>query len=450
METGGNAVLSGRLWDSLLRLAGPMFVSMVLQNAQSLIDLFWVGRLGSDAVAALAISGTLLMMLFPAVMGLSTGTVAIVARAIGGGRDEEASSIAGQSLGFAVGCGVFLGAAGWLWAGPLCRMLGAVYPVADLGAQYLGISFVGSFTMFVLFIGNSILQAAGNTMIPMYAMLLANLLNLVLDPVLIFGWAGVPALGVAGAAWATVISQGVAAAWVFYVLHTGVSGVRVGLKHWRPNPSLWWRLLRVGLPSSGQMLTRSLMNLVLMRVVAHFGMVAVAAYGIGMRFHMIVLMPAFVLGNAAAVLVGQNLGAGKPDRAVGAAWLAVAIDVVLMIGSALILVLFARPLVAMFDKHPDVVRTGVAYLRIVSPFHLFAAFSIVLGRALQGAGETVSPMVMTIIGLWLFQVPLAMILPRFFAVQSNGVWWAISVALAVHGLMVTAWFSRGAWKTQRV
>lgn len=450
MGTGENTVVTGRLWKSLLGLAGPMFVSMVLQNAQSLIDLFWVGRLGSGAVAALAVSGTMLMMLFPAVMGLSTGTVAIISRAIGGGREEEASSVAGQSMGFAVGCGIVLGLAGWFWAGELCEMLGAKGPVVALGEEYLGISFLGSFTVFVLFIGNSILQAAGNTVIPMYAMLAANLINLALDPVLIFGWFGMPAMGVRGAAWATVVSQAVAASWVLHVLHAGVGGVRLASRHWRPDPGLWWRLMRVGLPSSGQMLTRSLMNVVLMRVVAGFGMVAVAAYGIGVRFHMIVLMPAFVLGNAAAVVVGQNLGAGKPGRAEGAAWLAVAIDGLQMILSAVILMVFAGPLVGLFDKNPEVVRVGSAYLRIVSPFHVFATLSIVLGRALQGAGETVPPMVMTIIGLWLFQVPLALYLPRHFALQTDGVWWAISVALAVHGLLVAAWFGLGTWKNKRV
>lgn len=445
-----NEITEGRLWRGLLGLAGPMLVSAFLQNAQSLIDLFWVGRMGSDAVAAVAVSGTLLMMLFPVIMGLSTGTVAIVSRAIGAGRKDEASAVAGQSLGVAIGCGIIAGWAGWMGAEWLCRLLGASALVARLGGDYLGISFLGCFTVFVLFIGNSALQAAGNTVIPMKAMLLANAINMALDPFLIFGWAGFPAMGVGGAALATVISQAVAAAWVVAVLIRGVAGVRVQRQHWKPRLDLAWRLMKVGIPSSGQMLSRSLMSAVLMRVVARFGTAAVAAYGIGVRFHAIVLMPAFVLGNATATMMGQNLGAGKPARAERAAWLATAIDGVIMVLSALVLMVFAAPMIRVFDANPEVVATGVAYLRTVSLFHVFAALSIVLGRALQGAGDTVAPMVMTIIGLWIFQVPLAIVLPRFSANPIDGIWWSIAVTLTVHGGMAAWWFCRGTWKTKQV
>jgi putative MATE family efflux protein len=302
----------------------------------------------------------------------------------------------------------------------------------------------------VLFIGNSILQAAGNTVIPMWAMLLANAINMVLDPFLIFGWLGIPAMGVAGAAWATVISQAVAAAWVVLALRRGVAGVRVQRHHWRPQLEVAWRLMRVGIPSSGQMLSRSLMSAVLMRVVAAFGTVAVAAYGIGVRFHMIVLMPAFVLGNAAATMVGQNLGAGQPGRAERAAWLAAAMDAAIMVASGLVLMVWAGPMVRVFDDNPAVVATGTAYLRITSLFHILAALSIVLGRALQGAGDTVAPMVMTIIGLWIFQVPLAIVLPRFFAVPTDGIWWSVAVTLTVHGVITAWWFGRGTWKAKQV
>jgi Na+-driven multidrug efflux pump len=199
-------------------------------------------------------------------------------------------------------------------------------------------------------------------------------------------------------------------------------------------------------PSSGQMLSRSLMSVVLMRVVAGFGTAAVAAYGIGVRFHMIVLMPAFVLGNAAATMVGQNLGAGRTDRAERVAWLATGMDGAIMLGSALVLMVWAEPLVGLFDSTPGVVAMGARYLRIVSLFYLPAALSVVLGRALQGAGDTVAPMVTTIIGLWGLQVPLAFILPHFFASATDGIWWSIAVALTANGLMVAFWFQRGKWK----
>ena len=450
LEANRRRLTEGPLWPGLMGLAGPMFVSASLQNTQSLIDLFWVGRLGSEAVAALALSGTILMMLFPLVMGLSTGTVAIVSRCVGSGRMDEAADTGGQSLMVALLFGLAAGAAGRFWAADLCRLLGGQGALVRLGADYLGVSFLGCFTVFVLFIANSILQACGNSVVPMIAMVFSNLLNIVLAPVLIFGLLGAPRMEVYGAALATVISQAAAACIVLVVLARGSAGITVRMRHWRLGGPAAWRVIRLGVPSSGQMLSRSLMSGVLMRVVAGFGTATVAAYGIGMRFHMVVLMPGFALGNAAATIVGQNLGAGRPDRSERVAWLAVLVDAAIMLASAAVLVLFAPQLMRFFNDHDEVVALGARYLRIVSFFHVFAALSIVLGRALQGAGDTVSPMVTTILGLWGLQVPLALILPHFFAVATDGIWWSIAITLTANGLMVAAWFQTGRWKAKRV
>lgn len=446
-----NPLTEGGLSRGLLRLSWPMFVSALLQNLQSVIDLFWVGRLGSEAVAALAIAGTILMLLFPVVMGVSMGTVAMVARAIGAGRPDEAGEVAGQSMLLALIFGLIFGAVGYGCSGMLCQTLGAAPEVAPLAITYLRISFLGAFTVFMLFVGNSALQGAGNSTIPMYAMGMATLLNLGLDPVLIFGWFGLPRLGVAGAAIATVLAQSAAVLLVMIVLHRGqVAGMHAHLGRWRLRANLAWRLIRIGTPSSGQMLSRSLMALVLMRIVAETGTAAVAAYGIGLRFHMIVLMPAFTLGNAVATIVGQNLGAGQPQRAARAAWLATGIDAGIMAVAAIILYLAAAPLMAIFASNPEVVQVGVGYLRTVSPFYLFAAPAIVLGRALMGAGDTMGSMVCTILGLWGVQVPLAIWLSRVIEPPTQGVWWAIAAAVTVHGLLIIAWFETGRWKSCRV
>ncbi|MEI6166446.1 MAG: MATE family efflux transporter [bacterium] len=444
------SLTTGSVWKGLMGLAWPMFVSTTLQNLQSVIGLFWVGRLGSESVAALAMSGTLLMMLFPVVMGLSTGTMAIVSRSVGAGNPEEAAEVGGQSLLAALICGVIAGVVGWYWAGDLCRWQGATGEVARLGTQYLGISFLGCFTVFILFIGNSILQASGNTVIPMYAMVLATVLNLVLDPIFIFGLLGMPRLGVEGAALAMVLAQSVAMVIVLHALARGKSGVKVGRAVWRLRFEPIWRIMKVGIPSSGQMLSRSLMSVALMWIVAKYGTVAVAAYGIGVRFHMMALMPAFVLGNAAGAIVGQNLGAGRPDRAQRVAWMATGLDAVIMLVLAIGLTVFAAPLIRLFDAAPQVVQEGASYLRIASFFHIFAALSIVLGRALQGAGDTVAPMVATIVGLWGVQIPLALFLARHMASPTDGIWWSVGLAIMVNGLMVTAWFMTGRWKHKQV
>ncbi len=441
-----NGLTSGSLLRGLFKLAGPMFASALLQHLQSLIDLFWVGRLGSHAVAALALSGTVLMLMFPIVMGAATGTVALVSRAVGGGRLDDASEAAGQSLLVALCVGVATGLVGWAFCRPLCGLLGAEPDVRALAEQYLAISFLGGFTVFVLFVGTSALQGAGNTVLPMRAMLMANAINLVLDPLLIYGLLGLPRLGVQGAALATVFAQAAAAALIVVRLARGAAGLKVGLARWRMRAGLAWTLARIGLPSSAQMASRGVMSLVLMRIVAACGTAAVAGYGIGLRFHMLILMPAFVLGNAAATLVGQNLGAGQPRRAQSAAWLAAGLDVAIMAGSGALMLIGAPRLIAWFNGDPAVVRIGTAYLRTVSPAYVFVALAIVLGRALDGAGQTLVTMVCTILSLWGLQVPLAVGLSRVVTPPTQGIWWAIAAAMAVHGVMVAGWFMTGRWK----
>lgn len=448
METGNhNHLTEGSLPRGILRLAVPMLVSALLQNAQSLIDLYWIGRLGADSVAALAIGGTVLMMLFPLVMGMAVGTVATVSRRIGEGDVPGTSDAAGQALSVAMVLGVIAGLVGWLFAGEFPRLLGAEPAVAVLAAEYLEILFLGSFTVFVLFVGgHSIFQAAGNTVIPMVLMIAANVINLVLDPILIFGLYGAPALGIRGAAIATVMSQALAAVGALVLLRRGTGGIRLHPRHMLPRPAIALNILRIGLPGTGQMLARSLMALVLMRIAATAGTAAIAAFGAGHRLQMLILMPAFALGNAAATLVGQNLGAGRPDRAARGAWMAAWMDVALMVLFGGLLALCAPLLMGVFTVDPAVVKIGTDFLRITCGFYVFVAPSIVLGRALQGAGDTLTPMILTLVALWGIQVPLAIILSRVIEPSTHGIWWAIAIAVTIHGLLVTICFQRGRWK----
>ena len=445
-----NHLTDGSLVRGILRLAIPMLVSAVLQNAQSLIDLYWIGRLGADSVAALAIGGTILMMLFPLVMGMAVGTVAIVSRRIGEGDARGTAYAAGQALSVAMALGLIAGAFGWLFAGELPRLLGAEPDVAVLATEYLEILFLGSFTVFVLFVGgHSIFQAAGNTIIPMTLMIAANLINLVLDPILIFGLLGAPALGIRGAAIATVLSQALAAGGALVLLRRGTGGIRLQLRHMLPRPAIALNILRIGLPGTGQMLARSLMALVLMRIAATAGTAAIAAFGAGNRLQMLILMPAFALGNAAATLVGQNLGAGHPERAARGAWIATWMDISLMMVLGGALALFAPELMRIFTVDANVITIGTDFLRITCGFYVFVAPSIVLGRALQGAGDTFTPMILTLISLWGIQVPLALILSRVIEPSTHGIWWAIAIAVTIHGLLVSVCFQRGKWK-QRI
>ena len=451
METHNpNPLTEGSLRRGLLRLAGPMFASALLQNAQSLIDLFWVGRLGPVAVAALALSGTVLFLMWPIVMGLSVGTVALVSRHTGAGQPHKAAAAAGQSLGLSLAAGALVGLAGFLALNPLLALIGAEPAVAELARQYLAISFAGFFTVFLLAISTSAMQGAGNALLPMTAMILANLINLALDPVMIFGLLGCPALGVRGAAWATVISQAAACAVVTVGLFRGVPRLKVAWRDLRPHLQTTWDLFRIGIFSAGQMLARSLMVFALFRIVATCGTAALAGYGIGMRFHQMILLPCFVLGNAAAALVGQNLGAGRPDRAVRAGWLATGIGMGINLAAAGVLMLFAGPMTAFFSSDSAVVAVGADYLRLVSPFYVFAAMGIILGRSINGAGDTVPTMIITIATLWGLQVPLAHYFSHIFEPSTTGVWWSIAISNTLNGLMTAAWFMMGRWKRLKI
>jgi putative MATE family efflux protein len=443
-------ITSGPPLRALGLLTAPMLAAALLQNLQSLINLFWVGRLGPCAVAAVAMGATILMVLFPMLMGMSLGTVALVARAVGAERYEEASAAAGQSLLLALAMGVVFGLLGWIFTPYMFGLLSPDPEVLPDGYAYLRISLLGSVTSFVLFIGNAALQGAGDTVTPMAVMAVANVLNMGLDPLFIFGLGPLPPLGVSGAALATVLAQTAAAAVSVHILLSGRVRLHVRLPQLRPHLELAWRLLRLGIPGSGQMLSRSLMSLVLMRVVAGCGTLAVAAYGTGMRFHMITLMPAFALSGAAATMVGQNLGAGNPARARQAAWLATLVGVVLMILAAVFFALFARPLIGAFNRDPGVITIGAQYLRTVSPFYVFAALGIVLGRALNGAGDTVAPTIITVASLWGLQVPLALHFAATWESKTQGIWWAIVAATVLHGLLTAAWFETGRWKQARV
>lgn len=445
-NTPHNPVIAGSLRRSLFGLAGPMFASALLQNAQTLIDLFWVGRLGPDAVAALAVSGLILFLMWPIVMGLSIGTVALVSRHTGARNARAAGAAAGQSITLAVLAGLLIALTGGFSMSFLLKLIGPEPMVADLALQYLRISLTGFFTVLLLFVSISALQGAGNAMLPMTGMILANIINVILDPILIFGIGGIQGMGIQGAALATVIAQGIACLIVTGSLFRGLPHVRVGFNDLYPKLRLAWSLFRIGIFSAAQMLARSLMTFVLFRIVAMSGTAALAGYGIGMRFHQMILLPCFVLGNASAALVGQNLGAGRPDRAVQAAWMATRLGMGLNLAAAVILITLAESLTGLFTEDVEVIAVGASYLRIVSFFYIFAALGIVLGRSMNGAGDTLATLLITLITLWGIQVPLAYAFATLFQPATHGVWWSIAVSNTLNGLLTCLWFVIGRWK----
>jgi putative MATE family efflux protein len=454
-------LLSGSLVKALASLCIPMLLSGALQEVQCLIDLFWVGRLGPHAVAAVAMSGIVIFLLSPVAMGLMIGTVALVSRQVGARQPREAGHAAAQSLLLAAGLGVVVSVAGWVLAPQVFPLLGvratdavqhgvAPAQIVQEGIGFLRIIMAGQWLLLILMACFASLQAAGNVRTPMVCSLVASVANMILDPLLIYGIGPFPKLGVPGAALATVLSQAIALVAALRALRRNDQGLALRRASFRPDPAICWRILRVGLPGSGQLLLRSAMSAALMRIVAICGPVAVAGYGIGLRWHMFILMPAFALGNATATLVGQNLGAGQPDRARRSAWLASGIDAGLMVLFALLALVAAEPLVRCFTKDPEVVKIGVQYLRVVSPFYPAVAFGIILGRALNGAGDSMAPMVITAVSLWGIQFPAAVLLARTVDPPTLGIWLAIAAGNLANALLIIARFHHGAWTRREV
>jgi len=320
-----------------------------------------------------------------------------------------------------------------------------------LGTGYMKIMFVGVVTMFGSFIIGAILRSTGEAVIPMKLAAISVLANIILDPFLIFG-IGFPRMGINGAALATVFSRAISVVWGFLILLRGSARIKLNLEKFSLHPGIMKKLISIGIPSSIQMSLRSLMGLVLMKIVAYYGTLAIAAYGIGLRIQMFVLMPAFSLADATATLVGQNLGVHQTERAQKTAWLATIFDMVIMAFFATIFIVWAPAIIQIFNSNNAslVVTYGANYLRLTSMSYIFMAMGIILSRAMQGAGYALVPMLITLLTLWGIQIPLAILIPRFTDLGLTGVWLAIAVAPVFDAAFTVTLFQHGKWKLHKI
>jgi MATE family, multidrug efflux pump len=427
-------------------LAVPMIVGNVLQTAFNVVDMIWVGRLGAPALAAVAMAGQILMVVMFVMIGIGVGTTAKVARAVGEKDRDKADNVAMQSLIMGFFGSLLFAVIGYYVSPWLLKVLGAQPDVVALGTGYLRITFLGVIVMFYGFLISAILQGAGDAATPMVILAGATILNIILDPIMIFwlGW------GVNGAAWATVIARALGSLVALEVLLRGRSRIHVKLAYFKIDWEAIRSILLIGFPASVQMTLRGAVGIVLISVVARFGTFAIAAYGVGLDLWMIAMMPGFALGMSAATLVGQNLGAKQPDRASLSAWTAAGYYFVFMLLMCVLFLTAAPYLVMMFNTEPEVVRIGSGFLRIVAFGTLFIAPSLILGRSMSGAGDTTSPLVITFITLWVIQIPLAFILARYTSLGLTGVWAAILVAYISQAVMTISWFQVGKWKHKKV
>ena len=437
----------GSILRSVIHLGIPTIAISLLQSGFNLVDMFFVGKLGTTALAAVTISGIVIALLIIVAVGISIGTLSMVAQFWGAKNYRQAALVVGQSFYISLLLSVFFGIGGWFAARPLLSFLGGSGEVLELAAGYFRIISAGAWTIFIFVTFSSALRGAGDAWTPFKVMALGVVLNCILDPIFIFGWGSIPALGVPGSALATVFSRLVTTGVIIFLTgrdrtHLNLSGVFGQI-----NLPLMGKIIRIGFFSSVEMLIRSLAVIGLLRIVSPFGTAALAAYGIGTRIRMIGMMPGIGMGYAAGTMVGQSLGAGLPDRARKSAWLAWRIYVFLLLPVILVLLLFSGDVVGFFNRDPQVLLIGEEYLGYIAIILVFLSIVLVLGKSLQGAGDTRSPMVITFISM-LAMWGLCWLGSHFFGLK--GVWQGILVAAIINSLLILYWFRRGNWQRLKI
>src|SRR5437762_1397877 len=441
---------AGNLNRAILLLAIPMVLEMVLESLFAVVDVFWVGRLGADAIATVGLTESLLSLVMAIGFGLSLSTTAMVARRIGE-KDPVGAAVAGvQAMVIGVAIAALIGIPCLFYAPDLLRLMGASRQVVAVGSAYARIALGGSAAIMLLFLNNAIFRGAGDAAIAMRLLWVSNIINLVLDPCLIFGWGPFPKLGVTGAALATFTGRSIGVLYQFYRLMRGTERIRILRSQLHINFSVLLRLLRVSLTGILQFAIAHTSWIGLVRIVSVFGSAALAGYTIAIRILIFVLMPSWGLSNAAATLVGQNLGAKQPERAESSVWRTGFYNMLFLGGVGVVFIIFAEPIIRLFTHDPAVVPLGTSCLRILSYGNVGYAYGMVMLQAFNGAADTVTATRVHFFGFWLLEIPLAYFLAITVNMRSSGVFWSIVVAEAAIAAAGVVLFKRGRWKAQQI
>ena len=440
----------GSLSRAIALLAIPTMLEMAMEAAFSIVDAFWVARLGADALAVVGLTEGVVVLVFSIGLGLSTAATATVARRIGEKDQEGAASAAGQAILAGAAAGLATGLVGAFLAVRLLGLMGAPASVMRSGSGYARIVLGGNVVIMMLFLINGVFRGSGDAAAAMRTLWLANLINMALDPCFIYGVSFFPRLGVTGAAVATTIGRSMGVVYQLSVLFRGKSRVRLALRHLRPDWRVMSRLLRIGSTAMLQYFISTASWVGLTRINARFGSAAIAGYTLGLRIIIFALMPSWGIAAAAATLVGQNLGARKPERSERAVWLAGGYNMAFLVGVAVCFFSAARPMVGLFTTDAAVIRIAVACMKCVSLGYPFYAWVMIAEQAFNGAGDTATPTWMNFFCYWLLQIPLAWWLSGWAGLGPRGVYLAICIAETVLAIVGMVWFRRGKWKEAKV
>ena len=431
-------------------LAVPMMLELVLESTFAVVDIFFVAKLGSSAVATVGLTETYLFLLYSIAMGLAMAVTAIVARRIGEHRGEEAALSAVQAIVVAVLVSLPFAVAGIVWAQELLRLMGADAWAIEHGYCYTQWMLGGNAVILLLFVINAIFRGAGDAAAAMRVLWVANALNIVLDPILIFGLGPIPALGIEGAAIATNIGRGAGVLMQVWILVRGSEHLRIRRPSLRWHGATLWQIVRTSLGGIGQMIVSMTAWIFLMRILASVSTEAVAGATITIRIMMFTLMPAWGMSNAAATLVGQNLGAGQPARAEAAVWRIGWMNMAFTLAVSVAFFFLHDELVALFTDDAQVIAIGGEWLAILSYSYFVYGWWMVSVQAFNGAGDTMTPTWINLVFFWAIQIPFAWALALPMGWAHSGVFWGVFISETAVGLFTLWLFSRGRWKATRL
>lgn len=441
---------TGPVGRAILLLAIPMVLETAMESIFAVVDVYFVSRLGAAAVATVGLTESLLTLIYTVAMGLSIGVTAMVARRIGEKDPDGAARAAVQAIMLGLGVAAVIGLIGLTMSGRLLGLMGADREMIERGVGYTRVMLGANATVLLLFLINAIFRGAGDAAIAMRVLWLANGINIVLDPMFIFGIGPFPELGVTGAAVATNLGRGTAVVVQFILLARAVGRVQIHHRHLTFLPKTMWRLVRLSATGMFQVFIGMASWIGLIRILAGFGSEVLAGYTIGIRVIIFALLPSWGVSNAAATMVGQALGAKRPERAERAVWIAGFYNMVFLGTVGACFFAFAPGIVSLFTQLPEPARWGVSCLRIVSLGFLFYAYGMVLTQSFNGAGDTWTPTVINLFCFWLFELPLAFALAYVFDSGPAGVFVAMTLSFSSLAVVSAVVFRRGRWKTREV
>ncbi len=442
-----NKYTEGRILNSLISLALPIIFANILQTTYQLIDTFWLGRLGANAVAAVSLSFPVLFLVLSLGTGLTLAGTVMVSNYKGAENQKMVDFSSSQSVFLIFIISGLLAVLSYFSAEPLMSIIGAGPEIYDDSVAYFKVSSFGFIFLFMFFIFQSLMRGIGNVMLPVYIILITVFLNLVLDPLFIYGYGPIPGYGVAGAAWASVITQGISAVIGIAILLRGKHGIKISFSSMYPDMKSLRKIFKLGFPASVEQSTRALGMTMMIIIVTSFGSEIVAAYGIGARILSLIVIPALGLGIATTSLVGQNIGARKIKRAEQVANLSNKIAFFGLTGLGIILFIVAEPLTAFFiPNDPDVIRDGALFIKIMAPSFGLLGVQQVMNGTFNGAGFTKASMLISIMSLWVVRFPLAYVLSYNTSLGYEGIWWSFPISNLIAAIAGYVYFKMGYWK----